>query len=81
MVSMTLDEYDLSSLVERDSRADRGSISCEQACKYAYQLERGWYVRDIALCESTIDPQVASEPTTARGEVRCKGTGVEGYCD
>ena len=81
MVKMTFDESDLRSLLDREPGTDRDSISCEEACRYAYQLERGWYVEDIASCESTIDPVVANEPTTPRGEVRCKGTGIEDFCD
>ena len=80
-VSMILDGNDLESIIEREHATNRANITCEEACNYAYNLERGWYINNITSCDSTIDASIAPDPDTPRGEVTCEGVGIEDYCD
>jgi tRNA isopentenyl-2-thiomethyl-A-37 hydroxylase MiaE len=80
-VDAVLTEADVGELMTRWGYADRGEISCESACSYAYERDRGWSTGSLDGCTLSVAPTEGATPETEVGSVQCEGTGYEYFCE
>ncbi|MEZ4383780.1 MAG: ferritin-like domain-containing protein [Nannocystaceae bacterium] len=76
-----LTEADVGELLTRYSLSDRGEITCEAACSYTYERDRGWSSAQIDSCTLSVAPTEGATPETEVGSVQCEGTGYEYFCE
>lgn len=81
VAAASLREQDVQDLIVNGGLGDRGEITCESACHFAYARDRGWEATDYTSCELDLDPEPGAKPGTAVGTVTCAGHGIEYYCE
>ena len=81
MLDVSFDERELAALMEEWSVEARGDVTCDVACRYFYDRERGWSVASFERCELTVQDETAADPAAAAGRVRCAGRGSEYGCE